>query len=72
MSAKVNVLLSTYNGEKFLREQLDSILAQSYSYRYVVIHIRDDGSTDSTPEILRQYAEKYPGIKVEYGLNLYD
>lgn len=68
MSAKVNVLLSTYNGEKFLREQLDSILAQSY--RYVVIHIRDDGSTDSTPEILRQYAEKYPGIKVEYGLNL--
>ncbi len=70
MSAKVNVLLSTYNGEKFLREQLDSILAQSYSYRYVVIHIRDDGSTDSTPEILRQYAEKYPGIKVEYGHNL--
>lgn len=68
MSAKVNVLLSTYNGEKFLREQLDSILAQSY--RYVVIHIRDDGSTDSTPEILRQYAEKYPGIKVEYGHNL--
>ena len=49
----VTVLLSTYNGEKFLKEQIDSILSQSN----VKIHIyaRDDGSIDSTLDILNNY-----------------
>lgn len=54
---KVLVLLSTYNGEQYLREQLDSIFAQ----KEVEFHIfvRDDGSKDSTIEILEEYNAKY-------------
>lgn len=50
---KVLIMLSTYNGEKFLSEQLDSLYAQEG----VDIHIlvRDDGSKDNTVEILREY-----------------
>ena len=49
----VAVLMSTYNGEKFLSEQLDSILNQ----KNVAVHleIRDDGSTDETRRIIRDY-----------------
>lgn len=53
---KVLIMLSTYNGQKFLREQLDSLYAQEG----VDIHIlvRDDGSKDYTLELLRDYKEK--------------
>lgn len=50
---KVTVLLSTYNGEKFLREQLDSLLQQHDVE--VNILVRDDGSTDGTKQILQEY-----------------
>jgi glycosyltransferase involved in cell wall biosynthesis len=63
-SEAVTILLSTYNGAKFLRVQLDSILAQSYPN--LLIHIRDDGSTDATHEILRGYARSHPSIQVNY------
>lgn len=49
---KVLVLMSTYNGEKFLRAQLDSLCAQTQP---VDILVRDDGSSDSTREILEEY-----------------
>lgn len=54
----ITVLLSTYNGEKYLREQLDSLLAQ----RDVALTVlaRDDGSTDETTGILDEYAQRYP------------
>lgn len=52
----VTVLLSTFNGGKFLREQLDSLLAQKGVK--VNIFIRDDGSTDNTAEILREYESR--------------
>ena len=48
---KVQILMSTYNGEDYIREQLDSILAQSYPD--VDILIRDDGSKDDTFVILK-------------------
>lgn len=55
----INILLSTYNGERYLREQLDSIITQTCSdWRLCA---RDDGSTDSTRSILQEYAERYPG-----------
>lgn len=54
----VLVLMSTYNGEKYLREQLDSIIAQE-NVR-VTILVRDDGSKDSTVEILEEYKSSYP------------
>lgn len=55
---KVSILLATYNGEKYLAEQLDSILNQTYSN--LKIYISDDVSSDRTIEILSKYASKYP------------
>lgn len=53
MDAKVAVIMSVYNGEKYLRDSLDSVLAQTF--QDFVILIVDDGSTDSTREILEGY-----------------
>ncbi|MBQ4399872.1 MAG: glycosyltransferase, partial [Alphaproteobacteria bacterium] len=50
----VLVLMSTYNGEKYLKTQLDSILAQQGVN--VQILVRDDGSSDGTLPILQAYA----------------
>lgn len=58
----VAILLSTYNGELFLEEQIDSILAQTFSD--FVLYIRDDGSTDSTKEIIRRYLETNPRVRL--------
>lgn len=54
----IDILLSTYNGEAFLKEQLDSILNQTYKDFKLII--RDDGSTDSTVGIITDYARTYP------------
>ena len=51
----VVVLLSTYNGEKFLREQIDSVLNQKDVN--VQIIVRDDGSSDATIDILNEYKQ---------------
>jgi glycosyltransferase involved in cell wall biosynthesis len=55
----IDVLLATYNGARFLREQLDSIFGQNY--QDFVLLVRDDGSTDNTVDILNEYVLKYPG-----------
>lgn len=49
---KVVVLMSTYNGERYLEEQIDSIISQTVKVKLVV---RDDGSTDKTQSILEKY-----------------
>ena len=53
----VSVLMSTYNGERYIKEQIDSILSQ----KDVDIHllIRDDGFKDRTPLICKEYMDKY-------------
>lgn len=56
----VTVLLATYNGERYLREQLDSILRQTYKDFKILIH--DDGSTDGTVAIINEYAAKFPEL----------
>lgn len=58
----VAIMMSTYNGEKFIREQLDSILIQKKVSVY--IYIRDDGSTDGTVGIINDYSESYSNIKL--------
>jgi len=58
----VAILLCTYNGARFLGEQLDSIEAQTHQ-NWVVI-CSDDGSTDQTIEILLQYQAKWPSGKL--------
>ncbi|MBM6974900.1 glycosyltransferase [Intestinimonas butyriciproducens] len=65
---KIQILLSTYNGEAFLRQQLDSYLNMKGFERCCVL-IRDDGSTDTTRLILKEYEVKY-GFQIEYGNNL--
>lgn len=57
---KISVALCTYNGEKYLGKQLDSILQQSQPVHEIVVC--DDVSSDSTMEILKGYDDKYPGI----------
>lgn len=54
----IDILLATYNGEKYIGEQLESLLKQTY--QDIRILIRDDGSTDLTLEIIEKYMQKYP------------
>lgn len=53
---KVIVLMSTYNGEKFLEKQIESILNQKDVLLKLIV--RDDGSTDRTPKILESYEQR--------------
>ena len=55
---KVQILLATFNGGKFLNEQLDSIINQEYKSWELLIH--DDGSLDNTISILKEYQNNYP------------
>ena len=58
--SKISILLSTYNGEKYLRAQLDSLFSQSYKNFKLIA--RDDGSSDKSLEILKYYdIELLPG-----------
>ena len=61
---KVDILLATYNGEKYLEAQLDSILTQTYSNFRLLIS--DDYSTDATREILQRYKNKDDRIILYY------
>ena len=63
MQEKVDVLIATYNGEKYIKEQIESILSQTY--QNIQLIISDDCSTDKTREILKQY-EQSDKIKIFY------
>ena len=54
----IAILMATYNGERFLREQLDSIMVQTCHDWHLYVH--DDGSTDATMDILKDYAGRFP------------
>ena len=54
----IEILLATYNGERYLAEQLDSLLCQTY--KDFCILIRDDGSNDMTCNIINEYIKKFP------------
>ena len=52
----VSVVMSVFNGEKYIRESVESILYQSFSdFEFIII---DDGSTDNTLSILKKYEKK--------------
>lgn len=59
VDASVAIVLATYNGERFLREQLDSILAQTFEDWCIVAS--DDGSQDGTLEVLQDFIDAHPG-----------
>lgn len=62
MEKQIDVLLATYNGEKYVKEQIESILNQTY--RNIRIIISDDCSTDNTVKILEEYKEKDKRIEL--------
>lgn len=75
----VNILISTYNGEKYIGQQIDSILQQTYQDYH--IFIRDDGSTDHTVEIVQKLLKErhlsnnvtfIKGRNVGFRLSFYD
>ena len=63
MEEKIDILLATYNGEKYVREQIESILNQTYKNIHLIIS--DDVSTDKTREILKEY-EKNENVTIYY------
>lgn len=66
---KVQVLLSTYNGAAYVEEQIHSILQQRYPS--ISMLIRDDGSSDETPELLKRLQAAYPDqISIMQGNNI--
>lgn len=56
---EIAILVATFNGAKYLREQLDSLFKQTY--KKFKIYIRDDGSIDGTVNIIKEYKQRYPG-----------
>lgn len=57
-SSTIDILMATFNGEKYLSEQFDSILNQTYKDWKLIIH--DDGSIDNTVYIIKEYMLQYP------------
>lgn len=57
----ISIVMCTYNGEKYLREQLESIVSQTYPIYELII--QDDRSSDSTLEIIKEYAANYSYIR---------
>src|ERR1700712_5663869 len=60
---RVTAIIIFLNGEKFIAEAIESVLAQSYTDWELMLC--DDGSTDGATAIAKQYAEKFPG-KIRY------
>lgn len=56
LEKRVDILMATFNGEKYLHKQIDSLLTQTYAH--IKIIIRDDGSTDGTLKIIEDYYQK--------------
>jgi glycosyltransferase involved in cell wall biosynthesis len=65
-NTNIAILLASYNGGKFITEQIESIIEQTYSNW--TLFINDDGSTDNTLRIIEDYSKKYPDkiININY------
>lgn len=66
----VSILVPSYNGARFLRESLDSLLGQTYPN--VEILLLDDASTDETPAIAAEYRERVTYVRQAANLGIYD
>ncbi len=64
---QIIILMSTYNGENYLDEQIKSIYAQTY--KKFKVYVRDDGSQDLTREILNRYKQQYDNFEWFSGEN---
>lgn len=79
MNPLVSVIIVAYNEQEYIKKALDSILSQKTDFDFEII-CHDDASSDKTPEIISEYAEKYPGLiipilqkenQAQKGRNLY-
>lgn len=62
MHPKISVIMGVKNGERFLRESVESILVQTFNdFEFIIV---DDGSTDATSEILKEYVARDPRVKI--------
>lgn len=66
---KIGVLLSAYNGEKYIAQQIESIMKQKNS-NHLTLLVRNDGSTDNTGKILKNLENKYDNLRVINGPNI--
>lgn len=57
----VSVIILTYNHERYIRQAIDSILMQKVNFAYEIL-VGDDCSKDETPNILKEYYQKYPNL----------
>ena len=62
MKEQVEIVMATYNGEKYIKEQLDSLLSQSYPD--LLVDVCDDGSTDGTVSIVKEYEKKDSRVRL--------
>ena len=62
MKEQVEIVMATYNGEKYIKEQLDSLLSQSHPY--LLVDVCDDGSTDDTVSIVKDYEKKDSRVRL--------
>lgn len=69
MRNKIAILLATFNGEKYIADQLQSIIYQTHSDWH--LFIRDDGSTDDTLNILNDYESRFENISIVKNLGEY-
>ena len=69
MNQKVDILLATYNGEKYIKEQVESILNQTYENIQIIIS--DDCSTDKTRQVLKEYEKNFEFLLKQVESNLY-
>lgn len=68
---RVAVLMSVYNGGKYLDQQLQSIFGQTIGSDQIAIYVRDDGSSDCTAEILEKWKDRFPrNFFLERGKNV--
>lgn len=70
MTPLVTILVPVFNGERYLRESLDSILSQTYPR--IEIIVMDDASTDSTPEIVASYADRVKYYRQSHNRGIYE
>ena len=61
---RISVVMCTFNGARYLQEQMDSILRQTYPIEEVIV--QDDGSTDETFSLLEQYAKRDGRVKISH------
>lgn len=64
----VTILVSTYNGEKYIKAQIDSLINQTYPN--IRIYIRDDGSTDNTLSVIKREYSGIDNVKIYSGKNI--